>query len=1280
MTRRWFLTAVSMVSTVGWMSGVVPILCLAASSSLSPQQVYALFSGEEAVALRENLPEDHPDRVVQTLVRAFKAEQMGGNAEVIRLLEPLLTRQQFSGLTEVDTGTHSAQLVVGTVGSFVLWRELLYVLLGRAYYKSQEFQKARHYWSGVPDSSPFAAQAQLGVVWTDLAVHEKKNVETRLDKLDELSATLSAAEKLELQLQKAFYAMELGALDQAVSLAESIRFPGKSIHPLEPIRTKILIQSKLGAYLKGAQEFSFEEKKARLNQILMMAESLPGSLRDPAFSSLVAETSWHFASVKRVHDPVALKNQWMEDLDRADRWLLPWLEKSRSLTKPILSEDAYFLSVATLWEQARLKEAVPRLKELLRFYPQGEFGEDAYQLLGDYFYDNGDFVSAISYYRKLAKIGSPEKAAYGVYKAAWSFYNRDEKWSALRHMERLIINSSSQATLAKEAQNDMLLILAELLPPKKALSEFDFLRFTLEKRLEAQERLAVIYEGMGKYEDAAAVWQLLLSSQPKTESTFRWLNQLLACMLSAGKRSLLPSAFEQNLAHLPGTDSDELRKQHEIFQKEITSLILTIHKEAKKTDDPDIWKATDAFYSSFLSHYPKTSEGDFWYFSAQRQEQLGHTWESIRHYQKAAALPDYPNANDGALSVLRTLRSLADRTEKGDPRMLAAARWYIEHFKATPQRKLAEDMLLDFSDRGQDLEGAFLYLTQVFSEEGDTLEHREQYLAHNQRLYRGEHWEMSHRLSTQLSTLARDPEFVRKLRQFAQESAFQRGFQLGKSLEARTWYQRAASLSSNPMIALKAWYNGIVSHTLPKEAEPLLVQMKAFLKAEATLPNHTSEARQLLSAVHYRGSEAWAAVGEPIERAAALESAAHYEREVGRKFQLKWDAFVLYGSYYERERMEAVLGQLEKEFGDRLRRRDTQLAIAKQLFWNENRNGAWKALLPLLSEKSTFTGAWILLRDLYAFTRESEDEIRLELQQFLQRHRLEVEQSGVFQAFLRELYYPEVNLTKLASYNPSVRRQTASTIPGEAELKTSVASVTEILRSLDQRQGELKQHVKSSSRTLSMDVICMASDITLKAARALEELREPEIAVSQWSEFIQKLDQKITGLREASAKERQACERQRSELAFVSASPAPDSPFCPHSQCYPRKPDSPEKIAKIEREFLAAGSSKLDIIQRLASLGAWATAEAQAYTTPSISERSLYLGTIRVALGDLWNGAAFLQEAEKDPGTANHARVLLAAIAWKNGILKVAQSKIFSLEGLSSLSEWEKELIEPIKR
>src|SRR5690606_26883675 len=121
-------------------------------------------------------------------------------------------------------------------------------------------------------------------------------------------------------------------------------------------------------------------------------------------------------------------------------WLKPWVERSVERNRSYLSQDSWFLSAAVLWEQERRAEAVPRLIAITKFFPQSEYREDVYQLLGDHYFEIGSFKQALPHYGRLAEVGSVDKAAYGVYKASWAFYNLGEKWKALRHLERLILN------------------------------------------------------------------------------------------------------------------------------------------------------------------------------------------------------------------------------------------------------------------------------------------------------------------------------------------------------------------------------------------------------------------------------------------------------------------------------------------------------------------------------------------------------------------------------------------------------------------------------------------------------------------------------------------------------------------------------------------------------------------------------------------------------------------------------------------------------------------------
>src|SRR5436190_1855232 len=82
---------------------------------------------------------DHPDYPEQAVRKALGFDANHDSKSVITTLEDLQQHTQFKGVVKK---TASEQYVQGTLGVYDSSRELMYLLLGRAYYERGDFQEA----------------------------------------------------------------------------------------------------------------------------------------------------------------------------------------------------------------------------------------------------------------------------------------------------------------------------------------------------------------------------------------------------------------------------------------------------------------------------------------------------------------------------------------------------------------------------------------------------------------------------------------------------------------------------------------------------------------------------------------------------------------------------------------------------------------------------------------------------------------------------------------------------------------------------------------------------------------------------------------------------------------------------------------------------------------------------------------------------------------------------------------------------------------------------------
>ncbi len=1234
-----------------------------------------------------------PDFPILSTLKALALEKKGETQKAIEVLERVLVHVKYDPIKQ------SRSFYLGPRGSFALWRETLYLALARNYYKLGDYENAIYFFKGVPETSIYAHEALLGLSWSELNLEDYVNSEKTLESLASQGDRLTALQRNELQVQQSFLQLKKGSVEEAIRLG--LLFRGSSDSELGTVQNKILAQSYFELYLQKSTSGSTAEKKQLLAKVIQLNNRIPVGARDPKASFFAGEVYWHYASVLRTEDPDKNAKAVQSYLRMSDQWIAPWVQKSIAANKAFLVEDAWFFSIALLWEQDRFSEAIPRLVQAERLYPQGEYRQDAFQLLADYYYETGKFDDSVNYFRKLARVGTPEKAAYGVYKAAWSFYNKEDKWAALRHFERLLFFYQEElqdkkeippGSLAKETRKDMLVVLGELMSTPEALNELKIFGFGGSEWLKIQDELAAVYKGIGRYEESVALWKSLLARNPKTEGTFDWLKGILEAELALGQRNQIGELLQNYARYLPS--EAEHPEKHKEFQKSVVKVTLAMHKEGRKTEDPEIWKATDQVYATLLKLYPNHQQGDIWFYGAQRKESLGQKLAAMEWYQKAALVAGYENTGDAGLSVLRIAKDLADKennAQKRDPKVyqtiVAVAKWYIDTFQKTQQRGLAEFLILEgYTYLGQYAE-AEAYLAKTFGVEGATKEHQNQYFEHNRRFYKNKSWQQAyqsaHSVAAQLriTTGVKDPEFLGKVVRIEQESAFQAGFAVEKadSKQAREWYHKAVLAKGDPAVRLKAWNNLFSTFKLPAERAEFF---DAFGEFESGIDIEIAKDYNLKKLVF----NIFAKAVENAEKSFLIQEKTDLVLQASKWAepkdapQLRWDAAVLAGSYYNSSQMNLILKAMEKQDRAFLYDPTRMLTLARLSFWNGDLTTSWQRLQWVVKQKNVPPASWVLVRDLFVATQTQSPEVEQQMKGYLIDHHSSLKNEALLQPIWATLMYPDFGANQVAQWETaglqaiSGAKRTLAGGSAQAQLKGRLDEVAFTLKDLDKAQTEIREYIDSPAPQVTVEAICIVPRFREQAIGRLKRLKEPVVKSTQWPAFLARLDQKIQELEKTYQKEVAICDQQKRIIAYMPPIQKVASALCNGAQCFPSKPSDLVAAVALRRQNPKSLADKLALVTGLLQQGAWGIAEEYVYSLNVQQEKELLLGYLRLAMGDSWNAYPLLNAATKLPEAAPHAKLFLSRILWRNGHRGLASRESQGLQP-AVLTEWEKDLL-----
>lgn len=169
----------------------------------------------------------------------------------------------------------------------------------------------------------------------------------------------------------------------------------------------------------------------------------------------------------------------------------------------------------------------PRAKllfnRLVTKYPESYVIPDAYLSVGEMCFQDKDFDKALYYFQQIKKFPESRVYPYGLYKTAWTFYNKRDAKSGLVELETLVDfgvkvqkeGLDSRLDLRKEALEDMALFFEDVYPATRAFEYFKKPSgdFGVGPVL---MRLTELYKSHSRYKDVAIVLHDLVKNTPRS--------------------------------------------------------------------------------------------------------------------------------------------------------------------------------------------------------------------------------------------------------------------------------------------------------------------------------------------------------------------------------------------------------------------------------------------------------------------------------------------------------------------------------------------------------------------------------------------------------------------------------------------------------------------------------------------------------------------------------------------------------------------------------------------
>jgi len=145
--------------------------------------------------------------------------------------------------------------------------------------------------------------------------------------------------------------------------------------------------------------------------------------------------------------------------------------------------DAVLFNNAFAHQQiGKAREASVLFNRLVDKYPRSPLIADGVLALGELLYDQGKFQQALEQFLKIEKMPKSRVYSYGLYKAAWAYYNLKDSENGIKRLLRVVkVNPplqdgevpTNRHNLRKEALRDLTLFIGDTYPAGKVYDFFE---------------------------------------------------------------------------------------------------------------------------------------------------------------------------------------------------------------------------------------------------------------------------------------------------------------------------------------------------------------------------------------------------------------------------------------------------------------------------------------------------------------------------------------------------------------------------------------------------------------------------------------------------------------------------------------------------------------------------------------------------------------------------------------------------------------------------------------
>ena len=296
------------------------------------------------------------------------------------------------------------------------------------------------------------------------------------------------------------------------------------------------------------------------------------------------------------------------------------------------------------------KEGVSHFQKLVQNYPNSRFIAESHLALAEYYFENNSLYYAKTNYEKIINnFKDSGMYNYALYKLGWVYFNLAEFKKSIQTFQSVVqivknANQRGMIEFKEQALNDLVVIYAEIPDGWREAKEYFTKEIGEEKAYDKLRKLAELYVGQDKDEDAIALYSHFLEHDANDYRAPDYYDNVIAVLKKLNDQTRVEAKIREMISFFDPkntwyeankNNTEAIKAGMTLAENNLLFLATDYHKRAQKENKIELYQQAARDYAQFVDLFPNSENAyivNFYY--AEILYEPVHDYENaIKQYQ-----------------------------------------------------------------------------------------------------------------------------------------------------------------------------------------------------------------------------------------------------------------------------------------------------------------------------------------------------------------------------------------------------------------------------------------------------------------------------------------------------------------------------------------------------------------------------------------------------------------------------------------------------------------------